>query len=565
MTILAFILACVAGMLLSLTVAQFERISRATGIAALGLALMAALLIDPADTATVGEVQLAGSWFAGFFLTTLTVSSLLLCLCGLMTGWPERLAPAALATLAGFGVAVSATDPTVALMAAAAATTPAALVAGRVRSTPLGISVGIAELRTLALVVVASTLAAATILNTNWAASDSTFILALAFLALAGAVAVRSGTVPFHLPAALLSRSGEGLGLVLSLVWVPSGFALVALSWNSTVYGVPGDWLERAVLLVQLVALATLILGAVGAILHDEIEEIVAYSIVQDAGFILLALTARDAAAAQPARLWLLVFILAKSALVAWAAAVSWSFRTSNLDRLRGWLRRSPLLGLALAVVVLATIGWPGSDVFEARAALVRLGLPEPLRFAGTAAILLSLACYLRLLAAGLLTPSEEVREAAGDRPRLAWSLASEAAVDEPRPADAGPVGAAAADDDPDPMPRRRHGRRPRWLAGRTLRLNRPLEESLLVLAGAALAASVAFGGFRVEAVTQSGIALDEVAVPLLPADEYGGNGEPAPESTPEPTATPETSVSVAPEASPDATPEMSASASTGG
>jgi len=188
MTLLVFILVCVAGMLLSLTVAQFERLARATGLAGLVVALVAALLLRPGDTATVGEVQLAGSWFAGFFLTTLTATSLLLCLCGLLTGWPERLAPAALACLAGFGVAVSATDPTVALMAAAAATTPAALVAGRVRSTPLGTSVGIAELRTLALVVVASTMAAATVLNTNWATADSTFILALGFLSLGGPV-----------------------------------------------------------------------------------------------------------------------------------------------------------------------------------------------------------------------------------------------------------------------------------------------------------------------------------------------------------------------------------------
>jgi NADH:ubiquinone oxidoreductase subunit 2 (subunit N) len=543
MTLLVFIVVCVTGMLLSLTVAQFERLSRATGISALGLALAAALLIDPADTATVGEVQLAGSWFAGFFLATLTASSLLLCLCGLMTGWPERLAPAALAALTGFGVAVFATDPTVALMAAAAATTPAALVAGRVRSTPLGTSVGIAELRTLALVVVASTLAAATVLNTNWTAADSTFILAAAFLALAGAVAVRSGAVPFHLPAALLSRSGEGLGLVLSLVWVPSGFALVALSWNSTVYGVPGDWLDRTVLAVQLVALATLILGAVGAILHDEVEEIVAYSIVQDAGFILLALTARDAEAAQPARLWLLVFVLAKSALVAWAAAVSWSFKTSNLVRLRGWLRRSPLLGVALALIVVATLGWPGSDVFESRAALARLGLPEPLRFAGLAATLLALVCYLRLLGAGLMPESEEVQEAAGERLRLPHSAAAEAESERDHAAEETDLSA-------DRRSRRRH-RQSRGQALLAMRLNRPLETSLLVTAGAALAAAVAFGGFDAPQATQSGIALDEVTVPLAPADY-----QPGPDVTVEPSASPTPSPAPTLEISPSPTPE---------
>ena len=203
--------------------------------------------------------------------------------------------------------------------------------------------------------------------------------------------------------------------MVLSLVWIPTGFGLVALSWDASIIGVPGDWLDRAVLAVQVVAVATLILGAVGAMLHDEIEEIVVYSIVQDAGFILLALTARSDDAASPARLWLLVFVIAKSALVAWAAAVSWAFESSSLGDLRGWLRRSPILGLALVAIVAATLGWPGSPVFEARDTLVSLGLPGSLHFLGTAAMLLSLAYYARLLAIGLMTPTATVRRAEGD------------------------------------------------------------------------------------------------------------------------------------------------------
>jgi NADH:ubiquinone oxidoreductase subunit 2 (subunit N) len=315
MTLVAFLAISVAGMLLTLLTQPFAMLSRLVAIVSLAAALAAALVMNPNDSVTVGEVQLSTTWFVGFFLTALTASSLLLCLIGLVTGWPERLAPAALATLAGVGVAISSTDPIVALVAAAAATAPAALVASRVRSTPLGMTVGVAELRTLALVAAASLLAALTFVSTNanWNSDDSSFVTALAFLVLAGAVAVRSGTVPFHVPAALLSRSGEGLGLVLSLVWIPTAFGLVALSWSSgTFVGVPGDWLDRAVVAVQIVAVATLILGAVGAMLHDEIEEIVVYSIVQDAGFILLALTARSDDAAGPARLWLLVFVVAK-------------------------------------------------------------------------------------------------------------------------------------------------------------------------------------------------------------------------------------------------------------
>ena len=598
MTLFAFLLVCIFGMLLGLLAQPFARLSRVVAVGSLIAALAAALLLDPNDTATLGEVQIATTWFVCFFLTALTASCLMLCIVGLVTGWPERLAPAALATFAGVGFAISATDPTVALIAAAAATAPAALVASRIRSTPLGTTVGVAELRTLALVVGASVLAAVTVLNTDWNSDDPTFMIAIAFVALASAVAVRSGAVPFHVPAALLSRSGEGLGLVLSLVWIPTGFGLVALSWNATIYGVPSDWLDRAVAAVQLVAVATLIFGAVGAMLHDEIEEVVAYSIIQDTGFILLALTARDADAAQPARLWLLAFILAKSALVAWAATTSWTFGSSNLGDLRGWLRRSPILGLALVGIVLATLGWPGSDVFEARGTLVRLGLPGSVQFLGTAAILLSLAYYLRLMAIGLLTPSAVVRGAAGDRPRWhpdgAEATGPEVLAAEVAPlvvtaaAEVAPlVVTAAAEVEPlvvtaaiaqpasrqaDEGPVRSHRRHLSF--GHQLRvawrLNRPLQASLLVLGIAAVAAAVAFGGFEAAGASQSGITLDQAAAPIANPSGIDNGGGPTPQvsATPSPALThplppsPTPVSSVAPSASPDASPNASPDAS---
>ena len=550
MTLIAFLVVCVAGMLLTLLTGPFARLSRLVALASLAAALTAALLINPNDSVTMGEVQLSTTWFVGFFLTALAASSLLLCLVGLVTGWPERLAPAALAMLAGVGVAITSWDPTVALVAAAAATAPAALVASRVRSTPLGATVGVAELRTLALVVSASLLAAATLLPTNWNSDDPTFVLALAFLLVAAAVAVRSGAVPFHVPAALLSRSGEGLGLVLSLVWIPTGFGLVALSWDSSIVGVPSDWLDRAVLAVQVVAVATLILGAVGAMLHDEIEEIVVYSIVQDAGFILLALTARSDDAAAPARLWLLVFVIAKSALVAWAAAISWAFESSSLGDLRGWVRRSPILGLALVAIVAATLGWPGSPVFEARDTLVTLGLPGSLHFLGMAAILLSLAYYARLLAIGLMTPTATVRRAEGDwlhwphLPKVADETvepaAAEAAAASIVEAEAGP---AASAPDTDDGVTHRHPRFPtRHRLAVAWRLNRPLQASLLVLATATIAAVVAFGGFGSSDASQSGITLDQAGAPQ-PNPSGIGAGQ-------QPTAEPSTEASTEPSAS---------------
>jgi formate hydrogenlyase subunit 3/multisubunit Na+/H+ antiporter MnhD subunit len=573
MTLIAFLLVCVFGMLLGLLAQPYARLSRLVAIGSVAGALMAALLINPDDTTTVGEVQLAASWFVGFFLTALAASCLLLCLIGLLTGWPERLAPAALAMLAGVGIAISSTDPTVTVGAAAAATAPAALVASRIRSTPLGVTVGIAEMRTLALVIAASLLAAVTILNTNWNSDDPTFVLALAFLVLAAAVAVRSGAVPFHVPAALLSRSGEGLGLVLSLVWIPTSFGLVALSWNASIFGVPGDWLDRAVVAVQVVAVSTLIFGAVGAMLHDEIEEIAVYSIVQDTGFVLLALTARDADAMPAARLWLLVFVIAKSALVAWVATASWAFQTSNLGELRGWLRRAPLLGLALVAIVVATLGWPGSAVFEARATLVQLGLPGWMDFLGLAAILLSLAYYARLLAVGLLPPTVAVRRAGADWPRwprlpqLGHESADADAVARAVPAsDDLPLGQAEPVAKPvepeaeaEGVPPRRARFSIRHRLAMAWRLNRPFEASALVLATALIAAVVAFGGFGASGASQSGITLDQTTGLLPnPGGVESGSGPAA-----APTAEPTSGTTLPPQPS-TTTPSQSPSATAG-
>jgi formate hydrogenlyase subunit 3/multisubunit Na+/H+ antiporter MnhD subunit len=565
MTLLAFLLICVGGMLVTLVTSPFARVSRVVALASLAGALAAGILMNPNDSVTVGEVELDTTWFVGFFLTALAASSLLLCIVGLVTGWPEKLAPAALATLTGVGVAITATDPTVALIAAAVATAPAALVASRIRSSPLGTTVGVAELRTLALVIAASLLAAVTILNTSWNSDDPTFVLAFAFLVLAGAVAVRSGAVPFHVPAALLSRSGEGLGLVLSLVWIPTSFGLVALSWNASIFGVPGDWLDRAVVAVQIVAVATLVLGAVGAMLHDEIEEIVVYSIVQDAGFILLAMTARSQDAAQPARLWLLAFVIAKSALVAWAATVSWAFESSSLGELRGWLRRAPILGIGLVLIVAATLGWPGNPVWEARATLVDLGLPDAMHFLGTAAILLSLAYYVRLLGVGLLTPTAVVRAAGGDWPH--WPRLPKTTLDTvglagvvgaadgtgdgtgdggdargvgegavPQQADAAIAASTTAPvagsepptpDKNEPAPQRHPQFSARHRLAIAWRLNRPLQASLIVLATAALAAVVASGGFGAVDASQSDITLDNAAAGVLPGPSGVDNGQP--------------------------------------
>jgi formate hydrogenlyase subunit 3/multisubunit Na+/H+ antiporter MnhD subunit len=293
----------------------------------------------------------------------------------------------------------------------------------------------------------------------------------------------------------------------------------------------PGDSLNVAAGLIGAIAVMTLILGAVGALLHDQVEEIGAYSIIQDAAFVLLAFASCDPDAAQPTRVWLLAFVAAKFGLLAWVAATSWAFGSSNLTQLRGWARRAPILGVALAAVVVATVGWPGNAVFEARSSLIGLSLPSQLGMLGPIAILLTLAVYARIFVVGLLAPGDRVMAADGERPR--WPAGPGLAAD----ATSGHGAADAA-------------RR----IFEAVKLNRTIRASLLVLVLGAMAVVLAMGGFGASGATQTGIALDQVVAPIG-AGPSGDNGGPT-------TAPVETPVSTAPAGVTSGSPGPSASAS---
>jgi hypothetical protein len=588
-TLIAFFAVCAGGAALAQLTRPFRRLGPVVGLASLAAACATALLIGPTDGVTAGDVRLAGSTYAGTFLAAATAATLLLCVVGLASGWPDRLVPAALAAFGGLGVALTATDPRVALAAAAAAAASGAVVS--VRSGPAGEEPDnrLSEARTLALLVASLLFAATAVSRPSWASGDGP-VFVLGFLGLGTALAIRSGAIPFHLPAARLGKHGASMAPALLLVWIPAGIGLMAVSWSATTFGSRNDWLDAAATVVGIVAVATLVLGAVGALLHDDLTEVVVYSIVQDSAFILLALASRDAGAAEPARMWLLAFVAAKTAFVAWAAAASSAFGSPDLGKLRGWLRRAPILGLALVAIAVATLGWPGSSVFEARSTLIDLALPDRLHLLGGVAIVLSLGYYGRLLLVGLLSPTDAVKAAAGERPR--WSptrggttaaaeataeaeatAAAEAAAEaaataeaeataalKPKrktgravaaaelvPAKTAPLAAAAQADaaTASASPPAGSGWRDRLLS--VWSLNRTLEVSGAVLAAAALALTLAFGGLGASNASRGGIPFDTAA---------HATSTPSPSPTPSPTPSPE------PTFAPIATHELGPSAS---
>ena len=311
-------------------------------------------------------------------------------------------------------LALSLSDPGVAVVAATAGGLAAVLVAAPIGAAARAAIVGTRELRALA---VAGTLA---ILATAWLArplGDLVSVPAVfgaAYLAFAAAVAIRFGAIPFHLWAARVADAAPGVALPLLMAWGPAAFAAVALVWIDQSVAplvLPFD-VERG--LIAAVGAVSVVLGLLAAWIQDDLEHVVGYTIVADAGFVVLGLAGPrsgdlgaepDLAAdlrRRPKRVRRVGRRAPRRLRDAAAARSS-----------RGWARRAPVLAVALVGIAIATIGWPGLTAWEARASIANLSLPSVLAAVVTIAPLAGLAIYGRILVdragAGRARPSGPV------------------------------------------------------------------------------------------------------------------------------------------------------------
>ena len=228
--------------------------------------------------------------------------------------------------------------------------------------------------------------------------------IGLGLIAVVAAVALRTGAIPTHVWAARLVEAIPSAAVPAALAWGGAAFALVAASWAVAALGpeVSGLGVERG--FVAVIAGATLLLGSAAAFLHDDIEHVVGYSIVADAGIVLLAFVALDPAVQRPLGAWVLAYATVKTALAGWAAAVRGRFGLRRVPDLRGWARRSPLLAVGLLLIIVGAVGIPGSAAANARARLVTLAVDPPFEALLLAAAVAPIAVLGRLLVAGWRT-----------------------------------------------------------------------------------------------------------------------------------------------------------------
>jgi NADH-quinone oxidoreductase subunit N len=180
-------------------------------------------------------------------------------------------------------------------------------------------------------------------------------ILGLAFIVVA--VAFKLGAVPFHM---WLPDVYEGAPTSVTLfVGTLPKIAYFALALRLLTYGLGGEVGEWTQMLLPL-AVLTLILGNVVAIVQSNLKRMLAYSTIANVGFILLGFVAGTPDGYTAALYYTLVYVLvALGSFGVILLASAKGFEADRLDDYRGLQQRDPLLALAMLMLMFSTAGVP--------------------------------------------------------------------------------------------------------------------------------------------------------------------------------------------------------------
>jgi hydrogenase-4 component B len=209
-------------------------------------------------------------------------------------------------------------------------------------------------------------------------------------LTLAGFAHVQPGPLRATAIVLLLAGFAVKVGLLPFQVWMPRGYAAAAGPARAIMAGVAvnvgfyGLWRTLAVLgpppapvtdVLLVLASATAVLGIAHAAVQGSLQRVIAYSSVENTGFILAgfgvalvgaALRSRElmAAGLLAATLQVIAHTAAKSLLFTSSAGIEAAVGTDDLDNLRGSVRLAPWSGTGLAVGSLTLAGLPPTAGF---------------------------------------------------------------------------------------------------------------------------------------------------------------------------------------------------------
>ena len=171
--------------------------------------------------------------------------------------------------------------------------------------------------------------------------------------------------------------------------------------------------------LLASVALVTMVLGNLLAVLQGNVKRMLAYSSIAHGGYILVGLTAGGAAAWSGALYYLLVYTLMNIGAFGVMAFLEWdgkAGREQTLDSLAGVGLRKPLLGVTMGCFMFSLAGFPPFGGFLGKYAVFAPAVDAGytwLVVVGVLASVVSAFYYLRVLYVFFMRSPEDTPEAA--------------------------------------------------------------------------------------------------------------------------------------------------------
>lgn len=183
-------------------------------------------------------------------------------------------------------------------------------------------------------------------------------------------VAFKLGAVPFHM---WLPDVYEGAPTSVTLfIGTAPKIAYFALALRLLAHGMSGSAVEWTQMLAAL-AILTLVVGNVVAIVQTNLKRMLAYSTISNVGFIVLGFVAGTASGYTAALYYTLVYVLvALGSFGVILLASRKGYEADKLDDYRGLGQRDPLLALVMMVLMFSTAGVPPFVGFWAKLRIVQ-------------------------------------------------------------------------------------------------------------------------------------------------------------------------------------------------
>ena len=215
-------------------------------------------------------------------------------------------------------------------------------------------------------------------------------VLALMLLVVFG---IKAAIVPLHfwLPDSYPNAPGPVAALFAGLLTKVGFYAL--LRTETLLFGRDTPW---ALLLV--LAVATMLIGALGALAQNDLNRLLSFLLVSHIGFMLFGLAVFDAAGLSGAMLYAAHHITVLATLFLVSGLITRRTGTVALDQMGGLARSAPGLAVLFAVPALTLAGIPPTAGFVAKLALLEAGAEAGL-FPQVVAGVLILASLLTLYA----------------------------------------------------------------------------------------------------------------------------------------------------------------------